>query len=400
MAHAQPHPEPLAVYAHVPWCVRKCPYCDFNSHPLRGPLPAAAYVDALLEDLDADLAWQPSLRARPVASVFLGGGTPSLLPPEAVSRLLEGIAARLPLAPGCEITLEANPGTVDAARLRGLRAAGVNRLSLGAQSFDDALLGRIGRLHTAAETRAAAAAAQAAGLARLNLDLMYALPGQTPAGAEADLRAAIALGPEHISWYQLTLEPNTAFGRSPPPLPDEESVLAMEAQGRALLAAAGFTRYEVSAYARGADARCRHNLACWRFGDYLGLGAGAHGKLTQPDGRIVRTRRARDPRRYLAAAPATRVVRTPVPPRDLPLEFVLGAFRLAEGFTLAEFEARTGLPAAALGPALRRAEAQGLVERTDGGRVRASARGFALLDSLLALFVPERAAEATRARPG
>ncbi len=381
---------PLTVYVHVPWCVRKCPYCDFASQPLAGEPPWGAYAEAVLADLDADLAWAPETAARTVEAVFLGGGTPSLMPPGTLARLLDGIAARLRLAADVEVTLEANPGASERGALAAFRAAGANRLSLGAQSFDDRQLARIGRIHSAAEAVAAVEAARAAGFARLNLDLMYALPEQAADEALADLERAVALGPEHISWYQLTLEPGTAFGRRPPPLPDEETVARMEREGRALLAAAGYGRYEVSAYARGRAARCRHNLNYWRFGDYLGLGPGAHGKLTLADGRIVRTRRLASPRRHLASAPAARVAREAVAPEALPLEFALGALRLAEGFTLAAFEARTGLPAAALEPALARAAALGLVER-EGGRVRASRRGYALLDSLVALFAPDAA---------
>ena len=382
---------PLTVYVHVPWCVRKCPYCDFASQPLRGEVPWGAYAEAVLADLDADLAWAPETAARTVEAVFLGGGTPSLMPPDTLARLLDGIAARLRLAADVEVTLEANPGASERGALAAFRTAGASRLSLGVQSFDDRQLARLGRIHSAAEAVSAVEAARAAGFERINLDLMYALPEQAVDEALADLARAVELSPEHVSWYQLTLEPGTAFGRRPPPLPDEGTVARMEHEGRALLAAAGYGRYEVSAYARGREARCRHNLNYWRFGDYLGLGPAAHGKLTRPDGRIVRTRRIASPRRYLASRPAARVARETVAREALPLEFALGALRLAEGFTLAAFEARTGLPAAALEPALARAAALGLIER-EGGRVRASARGYALLDSLLALFAPAPAA--------
>jgi putative oxygen-independent coproporphyrinogen III oxidase len=374
----------LALYVHFPWCVRKCPYCDFNSHPLRDALPEAEYVAALIRDLDFELR-EPE--ARPLVSIFLGGGTPSLFSGAAIGRLLEAVQRRLDFAPDIEITLEANPGAADAQRFRDHRAAGVNRLSLGAQSFDAARLARLGRIHGPQEIYAAVGAARAAGFENLNLDVMYALPEQTLEQAAADLRAALSLAPEHLSYYQLTLEPNTAFAAHPPLLPDQDSAWAMQEQGQALLAARGYAQYEVSAYAR-AGHQARHNRNYWEFGDYLGIGAGAHGKRTQ-GGRIVRRARCKTPRRYLeqaGRAAALEEERT-VAPEELPFEYVMNALRLNEGFALEHFEARTGLVRAAIAAPLARASALGLIEQ-DGSRVRASARGRAHLNALLRLFLP------------
>ena len=375
---------PLSLYVHFPWCVRKCPYCDFNSHALRGELPESEYVDALLRDLDFELAGS---EARPVASVFFGGGTPSLFSPAAVGRVLEHAQRRLGFVADVEVTLEANPGTADAANFRGYRAAGVNRLSIGVQSLDAAQLKRLGRIHGPDEARRALDLARAAGFDNVNLDLMYALPEQTPDQARADLAAAIALAPEHLSYYQLTLEPNTEFHAHPPPLPDDDSAWTMQEQGQALLAAAGYAQYEVSAYARPGR-RCRHNLNYWEFGDYLGIGAGAHGKRTR-DGRIERRARHKHPRTFVeraggaGAVQETRVVAA----ADLPFEYAMNALRLNDGFDLPDFERRTGLPGATLEPALAQGAERGLVER-DGARVRPSARGRALLNQLTGLFLP------------
>jgi len=379
---------PLSLYVHFPWCVKKCPYCDFNSHALRGPhsteIPEREYVDALIRDLDFELH-EPE--ARPLASIFFGGGTPSLFSAAAIGRVLEHAARRLPFAPGIEITLEANPGTADAANFRGYRAAGVNRLSIGVQSLDAGQLKALGRIHGPDEARAAYAMARAAGFDNVNLDLMYALPRQTPAQAHADLRAACELAPEHLSYYQLTLEPNTEFHAHPPPLPDDESAWDMQEQGQALLAAHGYGQYEVSAYAR-AGRRCRHNLNYWEFGDYLGIGAGAHGKRTR-GARITRRARHKHPRTYLEAAggPAALQEEKVIGAPDLPFEFAMNALRLNEGFRLQDFERRTGLPGARLEPTLEQAAGRGLVER-EGETVRPSARGRALLNQLTALFLP------------
>ncbi len=373
---------PLSLYVHLPWCVRKCPYCDFNSHTAPARIPERAYVDALLNDLERDLEW---VQGRALLSVFIGGGTPSLFSPAAIARLLEGIAARVPLAPGAEITLEANPGTLEHAPVAEYASAGVSRLSLGVQSFDDALLERIGRIHSATEARDATAAARAAGFAGLNLDLMYGLPGQTPAQALADLGAAIELGPTHVSHYQLTLEPNTYFHVHPPPLPDEDEVFAMQIACQELLAEAGYAQYEVSAYARPGQ-RCVHNLNYWRFGDYLGIGAGAHAKLTDPAGqRIVRLTRERHPRTYLEF-PSAPLVRE-VAGAERMFEYALNALRLTDGFPIAQYRQRTGLSFSEHDPPWADALARGWVQR-DGDMLRPTPIGFRFLNEVLALFLP------------
>jgi len=376
---------PLSLYVHFPWCVRKCPYCDFNSHALRGEIPEDEYVDALLRDLDFELSLATD--PRPLTSVFFGGGTPSLFSPGAVGRVLEAAQRRLGFAAGVEITLEANPGTADAGNFRGYRAAGVNRLSIGVQSLDAAALKRLGRIHGPDEARRALALARAAGFDNVNLDLMYALPGQSLAQARADLEAAIALAPEHLSYYQLTLEPNTEFHAHPPPLPDDEAAWAMQEQGQALLAQHGYEQYEVSAYARRGR-RCRHNLNYWQFGDYLGIGAGAHGKRTL-GGAIARRARHKHPRIYVERAGTADALQEDrrVPAADLPFEFAMNALRLNEGFRLAEFEQRTGVAGERLAPALAQATARGLLE-PGVDTVRPSPRGRALLNQLTALFLP------------
>ncbi len=377
---------PLSLYVHVPWCVRKCPYCDFNSHPL-GPqgLPEARYLQALLEDL-AEEAGEASGRA--LVSVFFGGGTPSLLAPATVARVLEAAGRDPGLAPGAEVTLEANPGTVDAGRLRELRAAGVDRLSLGAQSFDERLLRRIGRIHSAREAAAAVEAARSAGFENVGLDLMYGLPGQTVAGALADVQAALALEPEHLSHYQLTVEAGTAFHRHPPPLPDEEVVAEMESACRARLAEGGLARYEVSAFARPGR-QCRHNLNYWTFGDYLALGPGAHGKLTRVAvGRVLRRARPAHPGDYLRAGPGGRWAEVrELAVGDLVLEFFLNVLRLTEGVPEALFAERTGLPLSTAAGALAEARARGLMT-AEPGRLRATEAGLRFLNDLCALFLP------------
>ena len=380
---------PLALYAHFPWCVKKCPYCDFNSHELRGAqkdrVPEQDYVDALLRDLDFELSQVPD--TRPLTSIFFGGGTPSLFSAGAIGRLLEQAAKRIAFAPGIEITLEANPGTADAANFRGYRAAGVNRLSIGVQSFDAAQLKALGRIHGPDEATRAFALAREAGFDNVNLDLMYALPNQAPAQARADLEAAFALAPEHLSYYQLTLEPNTEFHARPPPLPDHDASWTLHEQGQELLAAHGYAQYEVSAYAR-AGRRCRHNLNYWEFGDYLGIGAGAHGKRTR-GGDIRRRARHRHPRAWQAAAGTAAAVQEEraVAATELPFEFAMNALRLNDGFRLADFEQRTGLAGSTLDRPLAQAAGRGLVER-DGDAVRASARGRELLNLLVELFLP------------
>ncbi|WP_019625361.1 radical SAM family heme chaperone HemW [Thioalkalivibrio sp. ALJT] len=384
MNAALTQPPPLALYVHLPWCVRKCPYCDFNSHQPRGEAPFAAYVEALLHDLEAQL---PDIWGRRLESVFIGGGTPSLFPPEALDTLLSGLRARLPLRPDGEVTLEANPGTADRAYFRGYREAGVNRLSLGIQSFDDTMLARLGRIHGAAEARSAVEHARAAGFEAINLDLMFGLPGQTLAAGLADLEAAIAQDPGHISWYQLTLEPNTYFAARPPELPEDTLVEELFARGQSQLAAAGYTRYEVSGYARPGQA-CRHNRNYWMFGDYLGIGAGAHGKLTQVhEGRILRRTKPRQPEAYMAAPQQHQD--HPVPPQERPFEFLLNALRLVDGVPAASFEARCGLPLARLEPALSALRDEGLLV-ADAQRLQATDKGLAFLNDVLERFLPER----------
>jgi oxygen-independent coproporphyrinogen-3 oxidase len=380
---------PLAVYVHIPWCVRKCPYCDFNSHAVLGnshektdALPEREYVDALLGDLESLL---PSVWGRRAASVFIGGGTPSLFSPESIARLVSELRARLPLEPDAEITLEANPGTAEAARFRGYRDAGVNRLSIGVQSFDDAKLAALGRIHDAREARRAIELALDS-FGNVNIDLMYGLPGQVLAEARADLEQAAQSGAAQVSAYQLTIEPNTVFHRRPPRLPEHDLCADMQRMAEDTLGAAGYQQYETSAFAR-AGFRCRHNLNYWQFGDYLGLGAGAHGKLSFAE-RITRHARVKTPRDYLAAARrgATLVEERVVEARELPFEFMLNALRLVEGFAEQLFAERTGLARSAIEPALGRAAALGLIER-DAGRVRPSARGRLFLNDLVELFL-------------
>ena len=378
---------PLGLYVHIPWCVKKCPYCDFNSHALREGTDEAAYVDALLLDLEHDL---PGARGRSLGSVFIGGGTPSLFSTAAIGRLLAGIRARLGCAQDMEVTLEANPGTMETGRYAEFREAGVTRLSVGVQSFDGGILERIGRIHGPQEAIAAAREAARAGFRSFNLDLMYGLPGQGLAQARADVETAIALGPSHISYYEMTLEPNTRFYADPPPLPDEDLIWDMQLQGQALLARAGYRQYEVSAYALRGH-RCRHNLNYWRFGDYLGLGAGAHGKITIAGDLpwASRARKVRHPAEYLgkAGTPAAVSSRRTLDRDDLLFEFMLNALRLNAGFTPALFESRTGLGRERLEPGLDRAQERGMIER-NGATVRPSPLGRRYLNDLIALFGP------------
>jgi len=374
--------QPLAIYVHLPWCVRKCPYCDFNSHARPDRIPEAEYVAALLADLDGDL---DLAAGRTVASVFLGGGTPSLFGVDAIATLVEGLANRLPISGDAEVTMEANPGTVEHGRFAGYAKAGINRVSLGAQSFSGAALEALGRIHGPGEIEAAAAELDAAGIANFNLDLMYALPGQQREAALADVEAAIALGPAHISHYQLTLEPGTAFFNRPPPLPDDELAFDMQQDCQAQLASAGFAQYEVSAYAKP-DRQCRHNLNYWRFGDYLGIGAGAHGKVTVA-GEVIRTEKPRSPRAYLQGGGREGAIRRVVPAADLPFEYAMNALRLTEGFALADFRKATGLDAAVLRKTLDAEAARGLLTE-ESGRVRASALGLRFLNDLQGAFLP------------
>jgi len=371
---------PLALYVHLPWCLAKCPYCDFNSHAVeRSDLPEARYLDALKADLEAAL---PLVWGRPIVSVFIGGGTPSLFSPAGIDTLLSTVRSLLPLEPACEVTLEANPGTFERERFRAFAQAGVNRLSIGVQSFDDALLARIGRVHDAAQARAAAQEARES-YARFNLDLMYALPGQTLAQLRADLDAALAFEPPHLSVYHLTIEPNTVFARNPPQRPDDDEASVMLDTIVERAAGAGLARYEVSAFARPGR-ECVHNLNYWQFGDYLGIGAGAHGKVSFPD-RITRHSRMKQPREYLAAA-NTLVEEREVPASEVPFEFMLNALRLLEGFEVKLFGERTGLPLSLVERQLQEAEAKGLLER-DWQRIRPTERGRLFLNELLELFL-------------
>jgi len=376
---------PLSLYIHFPWCVRKCPYCDFNSHAVRGDLPEDQYIDALLADLESDL---PRVWGRPVRSVFLGGGTPSLFSPEAIERLLAGVRARVTLVPEAEVTLEANPGTVETERFRGYRAAGVNRLSIGIQSFQPEQLQKLGRIHGRDEALAAAQAARAAGFDNFNLDLMFGLPQQTLDEALADLRTALALNPTHLSLYQLTLEPNTLFHAQPPELPDEDVLAAMQEALQAELADAGFTQYEVSAYAR-AGRRCRHNLNYWQFGDYLGIGAGAHAKITDADG-ITRLWKVKQPRNFLetAGTPAGLGGEQRPSRDDVAFEFMLNALRLPEGVSAILFSERTGLDPSCMQKPLTQAMARGLLE-PGLEHIRPTPLGRRFLNELVALFLPE-----------
>ncbi len=374
---------PLALYVHIPWCVRKCPYCDFNSHERSGALPEKEYVARLMQDLEAML---PSVWGRRLVSVFIGGGTPSLFSPESIDALLAGVRARLPLEPGAEITLEANPGTVEAARFRGFRDAGVNRISIGVQSFDDAMLSALGRIHSAGEARKAIDAALAA-FDNVNVDLMYALPGQSLAMARADIEAAAKSGVPHVSAYQLTIEPNTVFFSKPPRLPGHDAAADMQSCVEETLGAEGYEHYETSAFARPGH-RCRHNVNYWEFGDYLGIGAGAHGKVSFPD-RVTRHERIKQPAEYMKAPGEVRS--KVVPASELPFEFMLNALRLIEGFPASLFQERTGLPLISIQRELEQAEKLGLLER-DWRRIAPSERGRLFLNDLLALFVGESTA--------
>lgn len=381
---------PLAFYIHLPWCLQKCPYCDFNSHGLQGATgvpPEKEYLCALLADLEAAL---PLIWGRPVYSIFFGGGTPSLFSPDAIAELLAAVRARLPLLPTCEITLEANPGTFEQQRFAAFAQAGVTRLSVGVQSFDDAALRVIGRVHNAAQARAALEEA-ARCFRTFNLDLMYALPGQTLGMLQADLAQALAFAPPHLSIYHLTIEPNTAFAVRPPRnLPDDDLAYDMLDAITRATHHTGLERYEVSAYARPGHA-CVHNRNYWEYGDYLGIGAGAHSKLSFPH-RIVRQVRLRDPRRYMQQALVGQALAQEhdVPHADLAFEYMLNALRLRQGFALADFTARTGLAAGSIEPALRQAEEKSWIER-DLRCVRPTVRGFDFLSDLQALFLPAHA---------
>lgn len=373
---------PLGVYVHLPWCVRKCPYCDFNSHELRGTAPFDDYIEYLLEDLDDDLSL---VDRRAVETVFFGGGTPSLCPPSLIERFLSGLAARLPVSATAEITLEANPGTIERGHFSELAAAGINRVSLGVQSFQPDLLAAIGRIHSDREAYVAIEELVAAGLANFNLDLMFGLPGQSLEAAAADIAAAVEVAPPHLSLYQLTLEPGTPFHRRPPELPDDDTCWAMEEHAAAALEAAGYERYEVSAWTRPGHA-CRHNLNYWNFGDYIGIGAGAHGKLSLADGGVLRRQRRRRPLGWMTG-PRIEAERT-LDAEELLFEFMLNALRLTGGFSLQAFSARTGLgPEIAL-PGLEKGRENGLLTPFGKDSWQPTALGRRFLNDVQALFLP------------
>ncbi|NGX87686.1 radical SAM family heme chaperone HemW [Rahnella sp. Lac-M11] len=373
---------PLSLYIHIPWCVQKCPYCDFNSHALKGEVPHDDYVAHLLADLDADLHLAAG---RSVGTIFIGGGTPSLLSSEAMQNLLDGVRARLPLDASAEITMEANPGTVEADRFSGYQRAGVNRISIGVQSFDAQKLERLGRIHGPEEAKRAAHLATGLNLRSFNLDLMHGLPDQTLEEALDDLRQAIALNPPHLSWYQLTIEPNTMYASRPPTLPDDDALWDIFEQGDRLLTAAGYQQYETSAYAKPGY-QCQHNLNYWRFGDYLGIGCGAHGKLTQPDGQILRTVKTKHPRGYMQGRYMDK--QHPVETEDLPFEFFMNRFRLLEAAPREEFGLYTGLDESVIRTQLDEAIAKEYLVET-GTHWQITRKGKLFLNSLLELFLGE-----------
>jgi putative oxygen-independent coproporphyrinogen III oxidase len=378
-------PPPLSLYLHFPWCVRKCPYCDFNSYTLNGALGEDGYVDALIRDMEAQAS---QVRGREIVSIFMGGGTPSLFSPDSVARVLETARRNLTFAPDVEVTMEANPGTIERGKFAEYRAAGVNRVSLGAQSFNAGRLKTLGRIHSPEETRRAAEELHTAGLENFNLDLMYALPGQDVAEALADIETALSLQPAHLSHYQLTLEPGTVFAAKPPEdLPDDDIAADILSACSERMAEEGFVQYEVSGYAKNGH-QCRHNVNYWTFGDYLGVGAGAHGKLTfRYAESIVRTTQPREPRRYLAGGLGT-LTRKTVPPAELPFEFMLNALRLIDGFETPLFTERTGLPWERIA-----APVAGLVDRqllvSEGGRLRTTLVGSRFLNNILLSFLAE-----------
>jgi putative oxygen-independent coproporphyrinogen III oxidase len=374
---------PLSLYIHFPWCVRKCPYCDFNSHEAKGDLPEQLYIDSLLQDLEKDLSTHGTgIDRRSIDSVFMGGGTPSLFSSEAMASLMDALHVRLNLAADCEVTLEANPGTTDYEKFAGYQSAGINRLSIGVQSFSNQHLSILGRIHTANEVTEAYYAAREAGFTNINLDLMHGLPDQNPEGALQDLESAITLGPEHISWYQLTLEPNTVFYKRPPTLPDDDTLWEIYERGLECLSAAGYERYEVSAFAKP-NRQAKHNLNYWQFGDYLGIGAGAHGKITLPEA-IIRTTKTRMPADYLAGQKSNH--RT-IDPNDMLLEYLMNTLRMNEGFSISAFSTRTKLPESALDDFLQAAVAREMVTVADG-RVMPTYRGLQFLNELLMLATP------------
>ncbi|MCW7549804.1 radical SAM family heme chaperone HemW [Photorhabdus sp. APURE] len=371
---------PLSLYIHIPWCVQKCPYCDFNSHALKGDVPHQEYVDHLLADLKTDL---PMVNEREITTIFIGGGTPSLLSSQAMQQLLDGVRALLPVSPQAEITMEANPGTVEADRFSGYQQAGINRISIGVQSFSPDKLARLGRIHGPDEAKRAAHLAASLGLRSFNLDLMHGLPNQSLDEALDDLRQAIALSPPHLSWYQLTIEPNTSFGSRPPVLPDDDALWDIFSQGHQLLTAAGYQQYETSAYAKPGY-QCQHNLNYWRFGDYLGIGCGAHGKITFEDGRILRTVKTKHPRGYMQGRYLDK--QNQVENEDRPFEFFMNRFRLLEMMPKQDFSDFTGLSEASIRVQIEQALAAGYLSET-ATHWQITQKGKLFLNSLLELFL-------------
>ena len=377
------HLPPLSLYIHIPWCVQKCPYCDFNSHTIKQGIPEQQYLQALLTDLENEL---PEVWGRRVQTIFIGGGTPSTFSPDAIDELINGVRARIPLSPNAEITMEANPGTLDNSRLKGFFEAGINRLSIGVQSFDDNLLKNIGRIHDSQQAIAAIESAHKAGFENINLDLMFALPGQTPQLSKKDVQTAVSLNPHHISYYHLTLEPNTWFYTNPPTLPEEDDVWDIQESGQALLAEHGYLQYETSAYAK-AGHQCRHNINYWQFGDYLGIGAGAHGKITRADTQTIQRRwKEKHPATYIENilghqnAVKTQNLET----RELTFEFLMNALRLENGFDINLFTKHTGLEKHYLTNSLKTAQSQGLIDIDNKeGRICPTDKGKLFLNDLL-----------------
>lgn len=374
---------PLSLYLHVPWCVRKCPYCDFNSHKAQRELPEAAYVEAVKQDLEQSLEWA---QGRQLESIFIGGGTPSLFSARAIGDMLSAAERQLGFVDDIEITMEANPGTVEQDKFTGFRQAGVNRLSIGVQSFSDLHLQQLGRIHGGDEARNAVSVARRAGFDNLNLDLMHGLPQQTPIDAEQDLKIAIDLGPEHLSWYQLTIEPNTEFYSRPPTLPIDDQLADIQDRGEALLSQAGFQQYEVSAFARG-QKRARHNLNYWQYGDYLGLGAGAHGKITMAARQqIVRPHKTRLPEHYMDESKAFTAAERIVKPDEMALEFMMNALRLVDGVAIQQFERYSGLNWSEVEEPIRELQARGLMVKS-ADRIATTRLGQRYLNEVLAAFM-------------
>ncbi len=381
---------PLSLYVHIPWCLKKCPYCDFNSHAFEGELPEQAYIDCLLADLQRDLPW---VQNRKLISIFIGGGTPSLFSPASIERLLSAIEQRVGFSPAIEITMEANPGTFEKEKFRDFRHAGINRLSIGIQSFNKKYLSALGRVHDDTEALTAAANVRAAGFDNFNLDLMFGLPQQGIDEALADLRAALAVEPEHLSWYQLTVEPNTVFFSKPPSLPDDDLLGDMQEAGVELLSRQGFSRYEVSAFSKP-NKQSIHNLNYWRFGDYLGIGAGAHGKITLPaEQRIIRTRKIRQPGSYLEHTDDTLAGCETITTTELPIEFMMNALRLSAGTEESLFQQRTGLPITDIAESLQRLRHAGLLEKDN---LATTDKGYNFLNHVLGEFMPDEQAPENR----